>query len=161
VLGQSALLPFLNQLLFSERRDPSGAIGLLAAMCLICFGLYRILGRAGGSDFLDRLALLNLLVLLPQAALWLAFRMHYPFFGTKFLLMLLLPLYLGSLIVSAVPRNLRRDGKAPARTPVPLVEIFASLALACLLFAAIGITTRARERQHTIVAHEVPRLPSA
>lgn len=156
VLGQSSLLPFLNQLLSSDRRDPSGLLGVLLAMCLICVGLHRILGRAGGIDFMDRLALLSLLAVLPQAALWLAFRLQYPFFGTRFLLMLLLPLYLGSLIVSAVPGSLRRDFKGTTRTPVPLVEIFASLLAACLLFVAIGLTTRTGERQHTIVARELP-----
>jgi len=159
-LGQSALLPFLNQLLFSDRREPSAAFGFLAAMGLICFGLYRILGRAGGSDFLDRFALLNLLGILPQAALWLAFRMRYPFFGTRFLLMLLLPIYMGSLVVSAMPRNLGRDLKSTKRTAAPLVEIFATLLLGCLLFAAIGLTTRAGERQHIFVARDVSRPPS-
>lgn len=161
VLGQSALLPFLNQLLFSDRRDPLAVFGLSAAMSVVCFGLYRILGRAGGSNFLDRLALLNLLAILPQAALWLVFRMRYPFFGTKFLLMLLLPIYVGSLVVSAMPRNLGRDLKGTMRTPAPLVEIFASLLLGCLLFAAIGLTTRAGERHHILVARDAARLPSA
>jgi hypothetical protein len=160
VLGQSALLPFLNQLLFSEQHEPFSLLGLLLAMSLICLGLFRILGRAGGCDFMDRLALLNLLAVLPQVALWLVFRMRYPFFGTKFLLMLLLPLYVGSLIVSGMPRSLRRDLKSTMRTPVPLVEIFASLLVACLLFAAIGLTTRTGERQHTIVARDLPRLLS-
>jgi hypothetical protein len=161
VLGQSTLLPFLNQLLFSDRRESSAAFGLLAAMGLICFGLYRILGRAGGSDFVDRFALLNLLAILPQSALWLAFRMRYPFFGTRFLLMLLLPIYVGSLVVSAMPRNFGRDLKSTMRTPVSPVEIFASLVLGSLLFAAIGLTTRAAERQHIFVARGVPQLPSA
>ena len=161
VLGQSALLPFLNQLLFSDRREPLAAFGLLVAMGLICFGLCRILGRAGGSDILDRFALLNLLAILPQATLWLAFRMRYPFFGTRFLLMLLLPIYVGSLVVSAMPRNLGRDLKNTMLMPVPLVEIFASLLLGCLLFAAIGLTTRASERQHIFVARDVLRIPSA
>jgi len=160
VLGQSTLLPFLNQILFSERREPLGLLGLLLAMCLICIGLYRILRRAGGSDFMDRLALLNLLAVLPQAALWLAFRVRYPLFGTKFLLLLLLPLYLGSMIVSAVPGSLRRDFKSTMPTPAPFVEIFASLLVACLLFAAIGLTTRTGQRQHTTVARELPRLSS-
>src|SRR6266481_1660646 len=111
VLGQSAFLPFLNQLLFSDRREPLAAFGLLAAMSLICF------------------ALLNLLAILPQAALWLAFRMRYPFFGTRFLLVLLLPIYVGSLVVSAMPRNFGRDLESTMRTPVPLVEILASLVL--------------------------------
>jgi hypothetical protein len=160
VLGQSALLPFLNRLLSSERREPLSVLGILAAMGLVCFGLHRILGQAGGSDFLDRLALLNLLAVLPQAALWLAFRMRFPFFGTKFLLLLLLPLYLGSLIASALPRSMSRDLKNAMRAPAPLVEIFASLLLACFLFAAIGLTTHSAELQLMIVLHHLLRHSS-
>ena len=154
VLGQSALLPFLHQLLQPTRSAPLTFSGLVGSLALVCFGLYRILRRIGGADFLDRIALLSLLAILPQAALWLAFRMRYPFFGTKFLLMLLLPLYIGSLIVSALPQNLGRDFAVTLRGPVPLVEIFASLVVATLLFAAIGLTTRSGERQHVIAMYE-------
>jgi hypothetical protein len=159
VLGQSALLPFLNGLLNSERREPLSVLGVIAAMSLICFGLCRMLARAGGSDFLERLALLSMLAVLPQAALWLAFRMRYPFFGTKFLLLLLLPLYLCSLIISSLPRNMERELQKTLRAPVPLVEIFASFLVACLLFAAIGLTTGAADRRRTIVARELWRMP--
>jgi len=159
VLGQSALLPFLNALFFSERREPLSIVGLIVAMCLICFGLYRMLARAGGGDFLDRLAMLSLLAVLPQAALWLAFRMRYPFFGTRFLLLLLLPLYLGSLISSSIPTKLARDQKKALRAPAPLVEIFASLLVACLLFGAIGLTTRAADRHGAIVARDLSLIP--
>lgn len=155
VLGQSALLPFLHQLLQPERSAPLVFFGLVTALALICFGLYRILRRIGGVDFLDRIASLSLLAILPQAALWFAFRMRYPFFGTKFLLMLLLPLYVGTLIVSVLPQDLGRDFVATLRGPVPLMEIFASLAVASLLFAAIGLTTRSGERHHVIAAKQM------
>jgi hypothetical protein len=152
VLGQSALLPFLSQLLWMGSVAPLAISGLVTAMGMICFGLYRILRRTGGVDFVDRLALLSLLAVLPQAALWLAFRMRYPFFGTKFLLMLLAPLYLGALIASALPHDLARDLANSMRPPAPLVEIVLSLVAASLLFAAIGLTTRSGERQHSIAA---------
>lgn len=152
VLGQSALLPFLHQILQPTRSAPVTFSGLVICLGLVCFGLYRILQRTGGADFLDRVALLSLLAILPQAALWFAFRMRYPFFGTKFLLMLLLPLYIGSLIVSALPQNLGRGFRTTLRGPVPMVEIFASLVVAALLFAAIELTTRSGERQHVIAA---------
>ena len=156
VLGQSALLPFLNQLFWAGRVEPLTISGFVTAMGLICFGLYRILLRTGGADFVDRLALLSLLAVLPQAVLWLAFRMRYPFFGTKFLLMLLAPLYLGTLIASALPHNLARDLANSMRPPAPLVEIATSLVVASLLFAAIGLTTRSSERRHSIAARTVP-----
>ncbi len=154
VLGQSALLPFLHQLLQPTRSASLTFCGLVVSLALVCFGLYRILRRTGGADFLDRVALLSLLAILPQAALWFVFRMRYPFFGTKFLLMLLLPLYVGSLVVSLLPQNIGRDLAATLRGPVPMVEIFASLVVATLLFAAIGLTTRSGERQHVIAAQE-------
>ena len=154
VLGQSALLPFLHQLFQPVRPALLTFSGFVVSLMLVCFGLYRILRRTGAADFLDRIAFLSLLAILPQAALWFAFRMRYPFFGMKFLLMLLLPLYAGSLIVSLLPHNLGRDFGAALRGPVPLVEIFASLVVATLLFAAIGLTTRSVERQHVIAMYE-------
>ena len=144
VLGQSALLPFLNRLFLPGHVALSTVSGLAMALALVCFGLYRILRLIGGADFLDRLALLSLLAVLPQAALWLAFRAQYPFFGTKFLLMLLAPLYLGALVASALPHRL----SSVVRVPAPLVEILAGFTLACLLLIGIGLSTRAGERQH-------------
>ncbi|HXA00010.1 MAG TPA: hypothetical protein VN025_19785 [Candidatus Dormibacteraeota bacterium] len=161
LLGQSALLPFLNQLFWQGRLTTATISGLVASMGLICFGLYRILGRIGGADFVDRLALLSLLALLPQAMLWLAFRMNYPFFGTKFLLMLLAPLYLAALIAAALPHNLASNLANTLRSPVPLVEILASAAIACLLVAAIGLTTHYGERHHLIAAYAVPQIHSS
>ena len=73
--------------------------------------------------------------------------------------MLLLRIYVSSLVASAMPRNFGRDLKSTK--PAPLVEIFASLLLGYLLFAAIGLMTGAGERQHIFVARYVPRLPSA
>lgn len=154
VLGQSALLPFLHQLLQPTRSAPLVFSGLVVSLVLVCFGLYRILRRTGAADFLDRVALLSLLAILPQAALWFAFRMRYPFFGTKFLLMLLLPLYVGALVVSLLPQNLGRGFAATLRGPVPVVEIFASLTVATLLFVAIGLTTRSGERQQVIATQK-------
>jgi hypothetical protein len=161
VLGQSALLPFLNQLFWTGRVTPPAISGLLIALGLICFGLYRILRRIGGADFVDRLALLSLLAVLPQAALWLVFRMRYPFFGTKFLLILLAPLYLGALIASALPHDLARDLAHSMRSPAPLGEILASLVVAFLLVAAIGLTTRSGERPHSIAARAARTIPPA
>src|SRR5262249_52988332 len=147
---QSALLPFLNQFLWLSRVQPFPVLAAIAALSLICFGLHRILARTGGRGFVDPLALLCLFAVLPPANLWLAFRLHCPFFGTRFLLMLLAPLYLGALIVSGLPHKLNRGSAGTMRTPVPLIEILASLVVACLLFIAIGLSTRPGEPQHTI-----------
>src|SRR5262249_9646473 len=114
---------------------------------LVCFGLYRILARVGAADFVDRLALLSLLVALPQAALWVVLRMNYAFLATKFLLMLLAPLYLGAVIASALPKGMAPHLVETKRPPAPIAEILASFAVACLLFAAIGLSSRPGERQ--------------
>ena len=149
ILGQSALLPLLSRMFSSGGFLPALALEFLLSMGLLCFGLYRILSRACGADFVDRLALLSLFVVLPESALWLAFRLHYPFVGTSFLLTLLLPLYLGALIASALPNGLARDRVSTARTPAPMGEILASLLVGCLLFCAIGLSSRSGERQPT------------
>lgn len=149
ILGQSSLLPFMNQLISTGRIPPMSILGLFLSMGLMCFGLYRILVRTGGADFVDRLALLNLLVVLPQTALWLAFRLNYPFFGAKFLLLLLVPLYLSALVTSALPTGRARDLTKTMRSPAPIGEILASLAVACLLFTAIGLSSRSGSQHPT------------
>ena len=140
VIGQSALFPFLNELFSLGRVTLESLFGVFACMGILCFGLHRVLKRAGGVDFVDRLALLSLLVVLPEALLWLAFRLRYPSFGTKFLLMLLVPLYLGALAISAIPRRVKRG------LAVTLPEILASFLVAGLLFGAIGLASRPGER---------------
>jgi len=138
LLGQSSLLPFLSLAITSRSIAPATAIGGLFASALIVFGLFRILRRIGGADFIDRLALLTLLAVLPQAALWLAFRVAYPFFGTRFLLMLLIPLYLGAIVAALVPANLPE----PVFGTAPWTEILASSAAAALLLLAITLSNR-------------------
>jgi len=138
LLGQSALLPFVKYL-----REPSAAIadgiaGGFLTFVVIVFGLSRILRRIGGTSFVDRLALLNLLAVLPQAALWLAFRASYPFFGTRFLLLLLLPVYLGALVAAALPPKIDEADFSNVRW----TEVLASSAAAGLLILAITLSSR-------------------
>jgi len=78
ILGQSALRPFLNHLLWLRQFSLTSIFAVLLSMGMICFGLHRVLARTGGADFVDRLALLSLFAVLPEAALWLALRMYYP-----------------------------------------------------------------------------------
>jgi len=137
VLGQSALLPFVGWAKES-RNVPAGAYaGGFAAFVLIVLGLYKILRRIGGVGFVDRLALLSLVAVLPQAGMWLAFRMAYPFFGTRFLLMLLVPLYLGAIVAAALPTRIEE----PDFSNVPWTEVLASSAVAGLLIIAIGLSS--------------------
>ena len=137
LLGQSALLPFVNLALASERNLVVAGTGAAAAFGLIVVGLYRILRRTGGADYLDRLALLTLLAVLPQAGLWVAFRIGYANFDTRFLLMLLVPLYLGAIIAAALPARIPE----PVFSSVPWSEILATTAAAGLLILAIALTS--------------------
>lgn len=143
VLGQSALMPFMGEMIATRRTAAEQALGAAIAFGLICFGLHRILRRVGGADFTDRFALLSLLALLPQATLWILFRAAYPNFGTRFFLMLLVPMYLGALVASVLPARLAQAGLAN----VPLLEITAGFALGCLLFAGIHFTDRNSAKQ--------------
>ncbi len=147
VMGQSALFPFLNELFSLRRVTFESIFGVVACMGIVCFGLDRILRRTGGVDFVDRLALLSLLVVLPEALLWLVFRLSYPYFGTEFLLMLLLPLYLDALLISAIPRRLKRGLASAVRASVTVPEILAIFLVAGLLFGAIALTLRSSERR--------------
>jgi hypothetical protein len=138
LLGQTALLPFFG-LAFLSREGEAFAGGTLA-FSLTVFGLYRILKRTGGYDFLERLALLSLFVVLPEAALWLAFRMAYPYFDSRFLLLLLSPLYVAAIVAALLPVKFSGQGSG-----VPWTEILASSAVACLLLLAIGLSSRSLE----------------
>ncbi len=148
VLGQSALLPFASLAVSSRRTTATPAVGCFVALVLIVFGLQRILRRIGGVDFIDRLALLTLLAVLPQAALWLAFRFAYPFFGTRFLLLLLVPLYLGAIIAALLPIKLPES----VFGSVPWTEILASSATATLLLIAITLSNHPAKLQDSQIA---------
>jgi hypothetical protein len=141
VLGQAALLPFVNALSLSSEHRLSAVLGGLAAFLLIVLGLHRILNCTGGFDFFDRLALLSLVAVLPQAGLWVAFRIAYPFFHTSFLLYLLVPAYLGAIVAALLPARLPNDAFAN----VPWTEIVASSAAAFLLLIAISLSSYAGE----------------
>jgi len=145
VLGQAALLPFFNALSSSGEPRATAVMGGLAAFLLIVLGLHRILNCTGGFDFFDRLALLSLVAVLPQAALWVAFRMAYPFFHTSFLLYLLVPVYLGAIVTALLPARLPSD----AFSNVPWTEIVASSAVAFLLLIAISLSSYRGEVFHS------------
>jgi hypothetical protein len=141
VLGQSALLPFFNMMFTGGGLSASAVLGGLTAFELIVLGLYRILRCTGGADFFDRLALLSLLAVLPQAALWVAFRMAYPYFHTSFLLFLLLPVYLGAIVAARLPTRLSGE----SFSNVPWTEIVASSTVAALLLIAIRLSSYSGE----------------
>src|ERR1700719_796389 len=100
-LGQAALLP-LSFALTSSSRSATTACAVALAFGLIVLGLHRILRLTGGLDFLERLALLSLLVVMPQASLWLVFKFIYPFFDVRFLLLRIIPLYLAAIVAALI-----------------------------------------------------------
>lgn len=150
VLGQTALLPFLNAMFSPSESRATAILGALTAFFLIVLGLSRILSCTGGVDFLDRLALLTLLAVLPQAGLWVAFRTAYPFFHTSFLLYLLVPVYLAAMLTAALPARISGE----ALSNVPWGEIVASSTVAVLLLIAISLS---RSSGDTLNSLRTPR----
>src|SRR5260370_24120793 len=114
------------------------------AFALIILGLHRILWLTGGLEFLDRLALLSLLAILPQATLWLAFKFIYPFFDVRFLLLRIIPLYLAAIVAAAISSR----SSAAVFDGVPWTEIVASSAAARLLMLAIALSIRTTRSAH-------------
>jgi hypothetical protein len=138
-LGQAALLPFLSAALTASSESLTTACAVSLALALIILGLHRILRLTGGREFLDRLALLSLLAVMPQATLWLAFKFVYPFFDVRFLLFRIIPLYLAAMVAAAIHSR----SSVPVFTGgVPWTEIVASSAAAALLILAIGLSGR-------------------
>ena len=136
VLGQAAMLPFLKGAMTSRFDGGTVLVGGLVAFGLSVFGFYRVLQLVGGHDLFERLALLSVFVVLPQAGLWCVLRATYPSFDTRFLVALLVPLYLAAIVASMLPTDLSRESFAG----VPLGEILASSAVACLLIIAISLS---------------------
>ena len=136
--GEAALLPFLSLALNSSTASLSTICAATLAFGLIILGLNRILRRVGGLDFLDRLALLSLLAVLPQAMLWLVFKLVYPFFDVHNLLLRMVPLYLATIVVAAIFSKF----SVPAFSNAPWAEIVAISAAAGLLILAIGMSSR-------------------
>src|SRR5215467_1538032 len=154
VLGQSALSPFANMFVSAGESRSLAIFGGFVAFLLIVLGLYRILGCAGGLDFFDRLALLSLLAVLPQAGLWVALRIAYPFFHTSFLLLLLLPVYLGSIVAALLPARLPNE----SFSSVPWAEIVATSAVAFFLLIAISLSSYAGNVFHSREAIPIVRV---
>ncbi len=154
LLGQCALMPFIGYFRESSSSSFEAIFGVLLSSTLIVLGLYRILHRIGGVGFLDRLALLTLLAVLPQAFLWVAFRLAYPFFGTRFLLLLLVPLYLAAIAAALLPDRIAE----PDLKSVPWTEILATWAAAALLIVAIALSSHSMVALSSRLEH--PRVDS-
>lgn len=140
VLGQAALLPFVNIALTVPGLPVDVVGGSAAAFAITLVGMYRMLRITGGQDFYERMALLTLIVVLPEATLWMVLRLSYPFFDTRFLLALLAPLYLAVVLASWLPANLSDPALDHALTRVPWTEILASSVIAFLLILALSLS---------------------
>ena len=73
------------------------------------------------------------------ATLWLTFKLAYPFFDVRLLLMRLLPLYLAATIAAVLPSRFSEAGFSGVRW----TEILASSAAAGLLIIAISLSAHA------------------
>ena len=135
VLGQSVLVPFVN-ILVASGADAAAIAGGILSLALIVLGLCRILQLTGGSDYIERLALLSLLAVLPAPFFWLALSAASAVLDTRFLLLLLLPVYFAANIAALLPS--RRSGRSSG---VAWNEILASSAVACLLIIAISLSS--------------------
>lgn len=140
VLGQAALLPFVNIALTVPGFPIDVIGGAAAAFTVSVVGMYRILRSTGGRDFYERMALLTLIAVLPEALLWMALRLAYPFFDTRFLLALLVPLYVAAILASWLPANLSDPALDRALTGVPWTEILATSVVAFLLILALSLS---------------------
>jgi hypothetical protein len=138
VLSQSALLPFVH-ILVARGPDSAAIAGGILAFALMVLGLYRILQLTGGLDYVERLALLSLVAVLPEAFFWLALRAAYPSFDTRSLLLLLLSIYLAANVAALLPTRLSGQSSGVAWN-----EILASSAAACLLIIAISLSSFSR-----------------
>jgi hypothetical protein len=144
VLGQSALVPFVN-ILAASGADAAAIAGGFLSLALIVFGLWRILQLTGGSDYIERLALLSLLAVLPAPFFWLALSTASGFLDTRFLLLLLLPVYFAANIAALLPSRL--SGRPSG---VAWNEILASSAVACLLIIAISLSSHLGGTFHSL-----------
>src|SRR5258708_7655487 len=135
-LGQAALLPFLSPAMISSGQVLSTSCAMGLAFALIILGLHRILRLTGGLEFLDRLALLSLLAVIPQATLWLAFKFIYPFFDGLFLLLRIIPLYLAAIVAAFIYSR----SSAPVFTVLPWTEFIAPSPAAPLLILPLRLT---------------------
>ena len=135
VFGQCALLPFFN-ILVANGPDAAAVAGGILAFALMVLGLCRILQLTGGRDYLERLALLSLLAVLPEAFFWVALWTANQSFDTRFLLLLLLPVYLAANLAALLSSKL--SGRSSG---VAWDEILASSAVACLLIIAISLSS--------------------
>lgn len=148
VFGQSALIAFLSPGRSLRTHLLDAFTGSLVALVLIVVGLHRVLLRTGGCDFFERLAFLSLLGVFPQLCLWLAFRMAYPPFDARFLLLLLGPLYVGAIAAALLPaKGAEKMSYGAARG-----EILAGSAMACLLLAGIGLSSFSAHAQRSSAA---------
>jgi hypothetical protein len=135
VLGQAALMPFLGESSAWQASTSTALLGAFSSFALMVLGLHRIVQRLSGCDFTERLALLSLMTVFPQAALWMGLRLAYPSFDGRMLVALLVPMFFAAVIACLLPTTLRTEAFAGADWS----EILASSALACLLILGIGM----------------------
>ena len=143
LVGQTALLPFTSLLVSGEKISAGAVLGALLAFVILCLGVEATLTNMASVGFAGRVAGISIILILPEAILWLVFLRVYPYFGWDFLGLLLAPLVSGALVVCTL---LRRDLRHAALPP-PAVEILVGFTLTALFVAGVALSSHPLRRQ--------------
>jgi len=144
VLGQCALLPYLQFMPNGGGPVVLAALGAVMAFALLCIGVYELGKNARGRGFIERLGTVVMLLLMPQMIMWLAFRLKYPNFGWRFLAMMLVPLVAGVILGEALPARMPKGDYVPP----PTLEITVGFAITALFLLGIALSGSASARSN-------------
>jgi hypothetical protein len=143
LVGQAALLPHTSVFLSGERVSIWVVLGALLAFVILCLGVEATLANMAPVGFAGRVAGVSIVLILPEAILWLVFLCAYPYFGWDFLGLLLAPLVGAALLVCAV---MRREIRHTA-VPPPAVEILVGFTLTGLFVLGVGLSSHRLKQQ--------------
>ena len=156
LVGQTALLPFTSSLISGEKISAGGVLGALLAFVILCLGVEATLTNMASVGFAGRVAGISIILILPEAILWLVFLRVYPYFGWDFLGLLLAPLVGAALLVCAL---MRRDLGHTALPP-PMVEILVGFTLTALFVAGVALSNHPLRRQENAESQTIcPERP--
>jgi hypothetical protein len=139
LVGQAALLPYTSVFFSGERVSIGVVLGGLAAFVILCLGVEATLANMAPAGFAERVAGVSMILVLPEAMLWLVFLYAYPYFGWDFFGMLVVPLVGAALLVCGM---MRRKSRHKALAP-PTVEILVGITLTVLFVLGVGLSSHA------------------
>jgi hypothetical protein len=143
LVGQTALLPFTSSFFYGERLTVGALLCAVVAFVILCLGVEATLANMAPVGFVERLAGASIILILPEAILWLVFLRMYPYFGWDFLWLLLAPLVGAAILVCVL---MRREIQHTSLPP-PVVEIAVGFTLTALFVVGVGLSDRSLKRQ--------------